>query len=175
MIAHIAAVAKNRVIGKGNDLPWRLPDDMKYFKQQTLGAYVIMGRKNYESIPPKFRPLPDRQNIVITRQSNYNAPDCVVLDSINAMSVFLLEEKYNFFNPNGNRSSDAFIIGGAEIYSQTMHMVDRLYLTEIDAEVEGDVFYPEFDKSQWQETSRLHHPADDKHKYAFDFVTYDRQ
>lgn len=165
MISHIAALAKNRVIGKGNDLPWKLPDDMKVFKERTLNHTVIMGRKNYESIPSKFRPLPDRENIIITRQKYYEAPNCVVVNSIS--------EAINFSSQRLNRL-EIFIIGGAEIYNQTIDMVDRLYLTEINAEIEGDVYYPDFDRSQWLETARLHHPADEKHKYAFDFVIYDK-
>jgi dihydrofolate reductase len=90
------------------------------------------------------------------------------------MMLFTFEGKYNFFNPGGtDRIGDVFIIGGAEIYNQTINFVDRLYLTEIDAEVDGDIFYPELDMSQWKEISRIHHPIDEKHKYAFDFVIYD--
>ncbi|MEY4931318.1 MAG: hypothetical protein RI909_2042 [Bacteroidota bacterium] len=162
MISLIAALTKNRVIGKNNDLPWHLPDDMKYFMQTTKAHHVIMGRKNYESIPEKFRPLPNRTNIVVTRQKDFVAPGCILVNSISdgiAMARAAGE-------------TELFIIGGSEIYALGMPHADLLYLTEINTTLEGDTYFPEFDKEEWQEQSRTHHEADVRHAFAFDFVVY---
>lgn len=164
IISLIAAITKNHVIGKNNALPWHLPDDMKYFMQTTKGHHVIMGRKNYESLPEKFRPLPNRTNIVITRQRNFKAPQCMVVHSI--------EEGIEIARKNGE--AELFIIGGAAIYQQAMPQTQRMYLTEIDATLEGDTHFPGFVKSEWREVSRRHHSADERHAYAFDFVVYER-
>jgi dihydrofolate reductase len=164
IISLIAALSKNRVIGKDNDLPWHLPDDMKYFMQTTKSHHVIMGRKNYQSIPEKFRPLPNRTNIVVTRQLNFNAPNCTVVNSIEAA---LEIARYN-------NEHEVFIIGGAEIYNQGLTSANKLYLTEIEAEIDGDTYFPNFNKSEWREVSRVHHTTDDRHKYAFDFVVYEK-
>lgn len=164
IISLIAALSQNQVIGKNNDLPWHLPDDMKYFMQTTKGHHVIMGRKNYDSIPEKFRPLPNRTNIVVTRQKNFTAPGCIVVHSI--------EEGLDIAKQNGE--AEAFIIGGSEIYNQGFPLATRLYLTEIQAPIEGDTYFPEFDKSQWKEVSRTHHLSDERHKFPFDFVVFER-
>ena len=164
IISLIAALTQNKVIGKNNDLPWHLPDDMKYFMKTTSGHYVIMGRKNYESIPEKFRPLPNRTNIVVTRQRNYKAEKCKVVHS--------LEEGIQL--AHDANQEELFIIGGAEIYSQGFLKADKLYLTEIQGSLEGDTYFPEFDKQNWKETSRIHHPADERHAFAFDFVIYEK-
>jgi len=165
IISLIAALTENQVIGKNNDLPWHLPDDMKYFMQTTKQHHVIMGRKNYDSIPEKFRPLPNRTNIVVTRQDNFNAPNCSVVNSIEK-AVSLAKE---------NNERELFVIGGAEIYKLAMPLADKLYLTEIRTELEGDTYFPIFDTDQWKEVSRVHHIADERHAYAFDFVVYDKQ
>ena len=164
IVSMIAALSKNRVIGKHNDLPWHLPDDMKYFMQTTKGHHTIMGRKNYESIPEKFRPLPNRTNIVVTRQHSFKAPGCIVVNSV--------ERGLDISRDNGER--EVFIIGGAEIYGVGIPHADRLYLTEIDAVIDGDTFFPEFDKRAWRELSRKNHPADERHPYPFDFVVYEK-
>ena len=161
-ISMIAAVARNCVIGKANDLPWHLPDDMKFFMQTTKGHHVIMGRKNYESLPEKFRPLPNRTSILVTRQHDYKAPGCIV--------VHQLEEGVKLAEKNGE--PELFIIGGSEIYKLAMPIADKLYLTEIDADIDGDTFFPSYNKELWKETSRQHHAADDRHKFSFDFVVY---
>jgi dihydrofolate reductase len=161
----IAALSKNNVIGIGNSLPWRLPDDMKYFAEKTTNHTVIMGRKSWDSIPAKFKPLPNRRNVVLTKQ-NIKIEGCEVQHSFNdAMEDLLLGTK---------KGEDIFIIGGAEIYKIALPYADELLLTEIDAEVAGDVYFPEYDKSKFKEVSRIHHPADEKHKFAFDFVTYEK-
>ncbi len=163
-ISLIAALTRNFVIGRNNDLPWHLPDDMKYFMQTTKSHHVIMGRKNYDSIPEKFRPLPNRTNIVVTRQENLQAPNCTVVHSLaDAMGI---AQKAG--------ETELFIIGGSAIYQLGMPFAQRLYLTEIEAELPGDIHFPEFDRTNWKETSRKHHPIDDRHAYAFDFVIYER-
>ncbi|HEY3404204.1 MAG TPA: dihydrofolate reductase [Ohtaekwangia sp.] len=163
-ISLIAAVAQNRVIGKDNDLPWHLPDDMKYFMQTTKGHHCIMGRKNYESIPEKFRPLPNRTNIVVTRQPKFHAPGCIIVNAI--------EEGVSLAKANGE--SELFIIGGAEIYNSSMAIADLLYITEIKSPIDGDTYFPEFHAPEWKEISRQHHAADERHAYAFDFVVYEK-
>jgi dihydrofolate reductase len=160
----IAALTKNRVIGKNNDLPWKLPDDMKFFMETTKGNHVILGRKNYDSIPPRFKPLPNRTNIVVTRQKNFHAPGCIVVDSV--------EKGLKIAKENNER--EAFIIGGAEIYKLGLPHADRLYLTEINADIDGDTYFPKIDETKWRESSRIHHSKDDRHAYSFDFVTYDK-
>ncbi|MDA0194456.1 MAG: dihydrofolate reductase [Bacteroidetes bacterium] len=161
----IAAVAENGVIGKDNDMAWHLPDDMKYFMETTLGHHVIMGRKNYEAISTKFRPLRDRTNIIITRNESFKAVDCIVVHS--------LDKALNVADENGEE--EAFIIGGGEIYKMGMKFANRLYITEINGDFDGDTFFPEWDKSEWLEISRKHHPVDDKHKNSFDYVIYTRK
>nr|AIA13894.1 Dihydrofolate reductase [uncultured bacterium] len=161
----IAALSKNHVIGKNNDLPWKLPDDMKFFMQKTKGHHTIMGRKNYDSIPEKFKPLPNRTNIVVTRQINFKAPGCIVVDS--------LQEGLTI--AKNNSELEAFIIGGAEIYKLGFPFATRLYLTEIHAEIIGDTFFPEFNMKEWKEISRQHHSKDERHAYSFDFVVYEKK
>ena len=164
IVSAIAALSKNRVIGKNNDLPWRLPDDMRFFMETTKGHHVIMGRKNYDSLLEKYKPLPDRTNIVITRQSDLHAPGCIVLHAVEP--ALELARKGD--------EQECFIIGGAEIYQLAMPHTTRLYMTEIDAVIEGDTFFPEYDRFLWKEVNRRHHRADERHRYAFDIVVYDR-
>jgi len=164
-VAMIAAVAENGVIGKDNDLVWSLPDDMKYFMNTTKDHFIVLGRKNYESLPPKFRPLPNRTNVVITRQPAFK------LD--NAHVVHSLEEALALCKKHSQ--DKIFIIGGGQIYKQALPQTDTLYITEIHHSFEGDTFFPEYDKSEWQEVSRKHHGIDEKHSYSFDFVVYKRK
>jgi len=165
IVSLIAALAKNRTIGKDNDLPWHLPDDMRYFMQTTKNHYVIMGRKNYDSIPQKFKPLPNRTNIVITRKKDFVAPGCMVVNS--------LEKAINLAREASQ--TEVFIIGGAEIYKLSLPDANRLYLTEINTEIDGDTFFPEVKKNEWNEISRKHHNKDEKHLFDFDFVIYDKK
>ena len=161
-ISMIAAMSRNRVIGKNNDLPWHLPDDFQYFKDQTNGHPVIMGRKNFESLPEKFRPLPNRTNIVLTHSQDYPAKGIQLANNLDeALAI-----------ARNHDQTEAFIIGGGQIYLLGLAYADCIYLTEIDAEIEGDTFFPEIDPSAWREIRRIHHPADARHPYAFDFVTY---
>ncbi len=164
-ISLIAALTKNGVIGKNNDLPWHLPDDMKYFMQTTKTHHVIMGRKNYESIPEKFRPLPNRINIVVTRQRDFPAAGCIVVNTIEDGVALARDAGEN----------ELFIIGGSEIYALGMSFANKLYLTEIDSTLEGDTYFPPFNKGEWNELSRKHHEADTRHVYPFDFVVYKKK
>ena len=134
-VSLIVAVSENYVIGKDNDLIWHLPKDMRFFKETTTGHHVIMGRKNFESIPHKFRPLPNRTNIVITRQLDYKAEGCVVVNSI--------EEALKVAKRNGD--DEAFIIGGGQIYKLAIDagLVDRIYLTKVHHCFDGDTIFPE--------------------------------
>lgn len=163
-ISLVAAVALNGVIGKDNDLPWRLPDDMKFFMETTKGHYVILGRKNYESLPPKYKPLPNRTNIVVTRQKEFNAPGCIVVNN--------MDDAFNIARDNGEH--EVMVIGGSEIYKFALPDADKLYITEVQAEVDGDVKFPVFKTSEWKEVSRIHHEKDERHAYSFDFVLYER-
>jgi len=161
MISLIAAVAANRAIGKNNELLWHLPADMAHFRAATRGKPVIMGRKTWESLPPRFRPLPGRQNIVISRDRQYDAPGATITAGLDeAVSAC-------------DRAEEAFIIGGADIYAQALPLADRLYLTEIDQEIDGDVFFPVIDKAQWEEISRS--PAQSENGLSFSFVCYQRR
>lgn len=165
-VSVIAAIAKNRAIGKNNRLLWRLPLDMKFFKDTTVGYPVITGRRNYESIPEAFRPLPGRQNIVVTRTRGYQAPGAVVVHSlneaINAAATY--------------KTDETFIIGGGQIYREAMaaNYVTKLYLTFVDDEPEADVFFPEWNPEEWEELSSSHFSADDKHAHSFDIRVFKR-
>ncbi len=163
----IAAMAKNRIIGRGNTLPWHLPADLKRFKALTLGHPVIMGRKTFDSIVAMLgKPLPGRENIVISRSAGTQESG----RWSNAAVRFApsLDDAIH-----GLSADEAFVIGGAEIYALALPDADRLYLTEIDAEVEGDASFPAFAASEWKETSRESGGVDDG--LPFDFVIYDRR
>ena len=140
-IVIIAAVAKNRVIGKDNTLIWNIPEDMAHFKALTSGQTVIMGRKTWESLPPRFRPLPGRRNIVISRQADYEAPGAELAGS--------LELALQLAAP----AETAFIIGGEQIYRQAMAIADRLEITEVELEPEGDAWFPEIPPAEWEKTA----------------------
>ena len=159
IISLIAAMAKNRVIGKNNQMPWHLPADLAHFKKLTLGKPVIMGRKTYESIG---RPLPGRKNIVVTRSSDFEA------DGISTVSN--LESAIS----EAGNVEEVIIMGGGNIYQQMLSKAQRLYLTFIDFEIEGDTQFPDFETLNWRETSRETRDADEKNSYAMTFVTLDR-
>jgi len=166
-ISLIAAVAENGAIGKDNQLLWHLPADLQHFKRLTSGHTVVMGRKTFESIRAANRgkPLPNRTNVVVTRQPDYRADGCQVVNS--------LEEA---LQPSAipNPKSQIFIIGGAELYAQALPLADKLYLTEVKASPDGDVFFPTINLMDWDEASRLPHPADERHAHAFEFVELER-
>jgi dihydrofolate reductase len=161
IISAIAAVSRNGVIGKKNRLPWHLPADMRFFKQTTLGHPVIMGRKTYVSFG---KALPGRTNIVITRQLDYALPDGLVTHS--------LEEAIHAASQSN--PSEIFILGGAQIYRESLPWLDRVYKTLIEGEFEGDAFFPELDPDRWTLTTADFHEADEKNKYAYTFQTWER-
>lgn len=154
----IAAMAKNRVIGIDNTLPWRLPEDLMHFKALTIGHHILMGRKTFDSLG---RPLPGRTSVVITRSKNLQLPGCIVANSIEDAIAAC------------NQDSEIFIIGGAELYLQALDFADRIYLTEIQAEFEGDALFPEFDGGLWQESERR--PGNSGNGLEYDFVIYDKK
>ena len=156
IVSAIVAIAKNRVIGKDNQIPWYLPADLVYVKKTTLEHHVIMGRKCFRSIG---RPLPKRTNIVVTRDPFFSADGVLVAHSI--------EEALGMAFDNGE--TEAFILGGGEIYRASVHLWDKVYLTEVDAEVEGDTVFPALDPAEWQETWREAYPADAKNEFACTF------
>ena len=155
----IVAVADDDVIGSGNQLPWRLPDDLKRFKQLSLGKPIVMGRKTFDSIG---RPLPGRSNIVVTRDPAYRAEGCVVVHSIEAA-----------LQAAGD-AEEVMVIGGAEFYRQLLPRADRIYLTRIDAEFEGDAWFPQLDEAQCHEVAREEHAPDEKNPYAYAFLVLER-
>lgn len=158
----LAALSTNNVIGRDNAVPWRLSTDLKRLKSMTMGHHVIMGRKTYASVG---RPLPGRTNLVITRDESY-APEGVIV-------VHSLEDAIRIAAGSGD--DESFILGGAEIYTQSMHRADRMYLTRVHAEVEGDTFFPDFDDvSEWHLVDAEHFDADEKNEYPFSFLTYER-
>lgn len=162
-VSLIVAVSENDVIGKDNDLIWSLPKDMEYFKDTTQGHFVIMGRKNFESIPHKFRPLPNRTNVVVTRQMSYQAEGCIV--------VHTLEDALK--KSKEGSDSEPFIIGGGEIYQLALNkgLVDRIYLTRIHHKFDGDTFFPKLG-NEWKLISSEAHQKDDKHQWDYDFQIF---
>jgi dihydrofolate reductase len=164
-VSIIVAVAENGVIGKGNTLPWHLPEDLRHFKQVTMGKPIIMGRRTFESIG---KPLPGRTNIVITRDPTFHAAGTAV--------VFSLEEALALARNTALRGGvdEVVVIGGAEIYATALPRADRLYLTEVHAAVEGDALLPPIDWTQWREVSRERHDAQSPRHHAFSIVCYER-
>jgi len=164
-LALIVAMAANRCIGMDNMLPWRLPADLQYFKRMTSGKAIVMGRTTYDSLG---RPLPNRTNIVVTRDPAWEGPiGTRVVHSLEA--ALALAEAVAVVNAQ----DEALVIGGAEVYAQALPLVSRMYITEVEASVEGDAFFPAWDRSQWQETSRERH-HDEASNLWFSFVVYDR-
>lgn len=161
MISLIAAMSDNRVIGVNGGLPWRLPDDMKFFARTTRGHHVIMGRRTWESMNG---PLKDRTNIVITRQRNYSTGGAMVVHSLDEA-----------LRRSPVETEEVFIIGGEAIFAEALPMAQRMYLTHVHAEVDGDAYFPEFDERDWRVVNEQHHPADEKHRYAFTIRQYERR
>ncbi len=170
IISLIAAVSENNVIGKNNDLPWHLPKDIKYFRDTTLGHCVVMGRKNYDSIPFKYRPLDGRINIVVTRQKGFIAEGCIVVNSVEE-ALKVAEAHPN--PPKGG--GEVFIIGGADIYKQTIDIADKVYYTKIHQSFEGDAFFPVIDENKWKLDSKIDVEADEKNKLPFSFCVYSKK
>lgn len=165
IISLIVAVSENNVIGKNNALPWHLPADMKHFRDTTMGHCVIMGRKNYDSIPLKYRPLEGRTNIVVTRQKDFKAEGCIVVNSLEDA----LKEAMN------KNETEVFIIGGADIYRQTINIADKIYYTKIHHSFDGDAFFPKMDSNRWKLTMQTDMKPDEKNKFPFSFCVYERK
>lgn len=161
ILSAIVAIAENNVIGMDGGLPWYLPADLKYFKKKTLGNPVIMGRKSYESIG---RPLPKRTNIVISRDPYYISSNVLVAHSI--------EEALDITKDLD--SEEVFIIGGAQIYSASLALCDRLYITEVHAKISGDTFFPEWNKEEWHLVFCERHSKDEKNEFDYSFKIYER-
>lgn len=160
MLTIIAAASENRVLGLNGEIPWHLPDDFKRFKELTSGHYIIMGRKTFESFP---KPLPNRTHVILTKQKDYIAPDgCIVVNNVlDAITVCPVGE-------------EIFVIGGGEIYKKFIELVDKIDLTVVHGEFEGDAFFPKLNEFIWDLQTKVHHPIDEKHKYAFTHITYEK-
>jgi dihydrofolate reductase len=156
----IVAAARNSVIGVNNTLPWHLPADLRHFKALTMGHHIIMGRKTYESIG---KPLPGRTSVIVTRNAGYSATGATVVNS--------LEQGIEACQDD----TEVFVIGGEELYRQTIPLADRIYLTEIDTDMPGDAYFPELNPASWREIRRDSHPPDDKNQYRYHFVIFDRK
>ena len=159
IISLIAAMDKNRLIGVDNGLPWHLPDDFKHFKAVTMGKPIVMGRKTFESIG---KPLPGRKNVVVSRRG-FEADDVTVVDSIDRALAEV------------SGVDEVMIVGGASFYEQMIDKADRLYLTYVDAECEGDAWFPDFDLSEWDVIDKKSYPADERNNYNFSTLTYQRK
>ena len=159
MISLIAAMDENRLIGKNNDLPWRLPADLAYFKKVTMDHTVVMGRKTFESIG---KPLPGRENVIVTSQQDYKVEGATVVHSIDELLAL------------DTNSKELFIIGGAHLYEQNLPYADRLYLTEIQEQFEGDAYFPAFNQSEWNVISKEQGVKDEKNPYPYFFTVYER-
>ena len=158
MLTLIAAASENNALGKDNDLVWHLPDDFKRFKALTSGHYIIMGRKTFESFP---KPLPNRTHVIITRQSDYEVPEgCIVVHSLTKAIEIC---------PKGE---EIFIIGGGQIYKQSIEIADKIELTRVHTTVEADAFFPEIDEDIWEVIQSEYHPKDEKHEYDFTYLTF---
>lgn len=158
-VSLVVAAAENGVIGAGNQLPWRLPDDLKRFKALTMGKPILMGRKTFESIG---KPLPGRKNIVISRRSDLELAGCVVVGSIaQALDA-------------AAGADELAVIGGAEVYGQALSFADVIHLTRVHATISGDAAFPTLDRAQWNERIVERHPADDRHAFAFSFIELER-
>jgi dihydrofolate reductase len=161
MISFILAMDENRVIGKDNQLPWHLPEDLKFFKRVTMGHPIVMGRKTHDSIG---RILPGRENIVITRQPTFQCEGCTVFYSVQ-----------EFVNYSRNQGEEFFVIGGAEIFKETFPFADRLYITKIHEVFEGDTFFPEFVESEWELISCEQGIKNEKNPYDYNFMIFQRK
>ena len=167
----IAALARNGVIGHDNRLPWRLPEDMAHFRRSTQACTVIMGRRTWDSLPDRFRPLPGRLNIVVTRQRDWRAPGANVAHSLDQALEMALEMAL----ATAGNATRMFVIGGVALFASALPRADALWLTEIDADFDGEVRFPAWDASAFDEQSREHHQAAAPNHFAFDFVRYTRR
>lgn len=156
----VVAMDRNRVIGRDNQLPWRLPADLAHFKRVTMGHPVVMGRRTYESIG---KPLPGRHNIVLTRDRGFRAPGCTVVHS--------LDEAWKA----AGDAEEVCVIGGSAIFAETLPIADVIHLTEVEAQVPGDTWFPDFDRSEWREVEVARHAADERHAYPMRILRLERR
>lgn len=159
-ISLVVAIASNRAIGKDNQLLWHLPNDLKFFKKTTTGHAVIMGRRTFESIG---KALPNRRNIVVTRQTDYQADHIETVPSVKEALALCTGD------------DEVFVIGGGQLYEHTLSVADRVYLTRVEANIEGDTFFPELPEDEWERISAETHPADDRHAYSYAFEIWKRK
>lgn len=165
IVSLIVAADERNAIGKGGGMPWHLPDELKYFREVTAGKPVVMGRKTWESLPQNRKPLPGRRNIVVTRQPGYEAPGADVVPGV--------DEAVKLASTGSN---EVFIIGGRQLYEYGVTIADRLYFTRVHADIEdADTFFPSIDFLEWREVSRVEHPSDDRHAYAFTQFVFERR
>jgi dihydrofolate reductase len=166
ILSLIVAQARNRAIGKDNDFPWHLSDDLKRFRKLTVGHVLIMGRGNYDHLMKRIgRMLPDRTTIVVTRNHDFAAPGVVVTHSLEeALDVAAERTTY----------PEVFVIGGAKMFESALPKADRLYVTDVDFEFDGDAYFPRIEPATWHEVSHEHHDSDERHEHAFDWVIYER-
>jgi dihydrofolate reductase len=165
-VSLIVAMSQNRVIGRDNQMPWHLPDELQYFKRVTMGKPVLMGRNTFESIG---RPLPGRPNIVITRNADYDADGISVVNTVE--DALDLAEQLTDYDAN----AEAMVIGGAQIFATLFPRADMLYLTLVQAEIDGDVFFPEFPAEDWQLVSRDEHAANERNPYPYSVLVLERK
>jgi dihydrofolate reductase len=163
----IAAVARNGVIGDGRQMPWHLPEDLKHFRQSTQGRPVVMGRRTWESLPERFRPLPGRLNIVVTRQADWRAEGAVVVHS--------LDEAIEAAERGAPDATGCCVIGGAQLYAEALPYADHLVLTEIDRDFDGTVHFPAWNHAAFREVARERHRTAAPNDFEFSFVTYERR
>lgn len=156
----IVAMDIRGLIGDNNSLPWRLPADLRYFNKLTIGKTLLMGRKTYESIG---RPLPGRKNIVVTSNTDYHVDGCTVASSLERALCVV-----------SNDTKEIMVIGGASLYKQFLPIVNRVYITHVNAELEGNIWFPNWDTNQWREIKRENYASDDKNRYSYSFVVYDK-
>lgn len=159
-ISLVVAASINNVIGRDGGLPWHLPDDLRYFKRLTTGKPIVMGRRTFESIG---RSLPDRRNIVMTRDPDYRAAGCDVATSVSEVLDLV------------GAANEVMIIGGGQVYHDFLARADRIYLTRVQAQLEGDTYFPQIDEAAWRLVSTERHAADEKHGYAFDLMVFERR
>lgn len=158
-ISIIVAMAENRAIGIENRLPWSLPADLRRFRSLTMGHHMLMGRKTFESIG---KPLPGRTSVIITRQPDFSAPDCIVANAPDAAIAACGDDP------------EIFVIGGADLYRQALNFANRIYLTLVHAQIDGDAFFPALPDAEWEEIGREKFGRDEKHAYDYDFIVYDK-
>ena len=165
-VSLIVAMDRNRGIGRDNDLMWHLPNDMRFFKETTENQIVVMGRKNYDSIPEKYRPLPNRENVILTKNTSFEASNCSVFHSLDAaLSAYQSDKNRKFF-----------IIGGGQIYKLALEakILEEMFITHIDGNYDADTFFPDFNESEWNKELLMSQSVDERHQHGFKVFRYTR-